>query len=101
MACVTWRTASAMARANWSLRSPEGAVGTGVPGDFRRWGSMMKYAADVISAHYVISGLSRVLAEGNDQRQNFWQPPLLEVGGQFIQRGSRSEERRVGKECRS
>src|ERR1039457_5681302 len=52
---------------------------------------MMKYAAnaaDVISSHYLILGLSHVLAEGNDQRQNFWQPPLLEVGGQFIQRGS-------------
>ena len=51
----------------------------------------MKYAAnaaDVISSHYLILGLSHVLAEGNDQRQNFGQPPLLEVGGQFIQRGS-------------
>src|ERR1035438_4458948 len=83
-----------MARANWSLRSSEGAAGTGLPGNFRRWGSMMKYAADtadMISSHYLISGLSRVLAEGNDQWQNFRQPPLQEVSGQFIQRGSRRD----------
>src|ERR1035441_6231891 len=55
---------------------------------------MMKYAAntaDMISSHYIILGLSHVPAEGNDQRQNFRQPPLLEVGVQFIQRGSRRD----------
>src|ERR1035437_7743810 len=55
---------------------------------------MMKYAAntaDMISSHYLILGLSHVPAEGNDQRQKLRQPPLLEVGGQFIQRGTRRD----------